>query len=589
MRGYVKWAVGLALSGEGDDSAAREHLERVDPLLRHLARRRQQREIEGCLQEIPNAELGRPMLQAVAKRLAAEPLDVSRRAPYWWATTLLSILVAASIAFIVFRIATAPEPFSPDDVAAVAESKDAYEKGGRPISLGEAGEELFGQQVGDFVIALDRQARKPSPEREAGLATAEKALLDESHKSLLGEEVYTALLNLAEACRATLVDGESVQGDVAELNAALAAAGLAYYIDEDSLNHEGGTTPLLYTHFVERVRVFEVPGAKAERALWLRRLDTVNYRTDMVGSTHRGESAAVIRRGLVDSVVHEDLLPALGKDASYDLWRASAKRQPPADEEVMEAKLGAQIRADFVAVGVGGGDADRLASVLSERDELFAELRSRAKAAGYRVALPSGYRFDMAPYRKLGESVGKRILRDLENLDDTLSSPEMARVYKTVRSSYVHSVEFHEIQHRLDYAREEVVPAVLARHMGKRREDGTLGAFDRRLVTEYSAYLAEVANSDVPFVSMAQPLSHAFNRRAGSRLYALAAIAVVESLCTAAGLEHADLIGYGRIERDALAKTFIKVLDLSTPELRKAARVAWKDAFGAEFVRPSVR
>lgn len=587
--GCVRWAVGVALAGEGDDTAARAHLQRVDPLLRPWARRRLQHEVEACLEADPNAPLGRPMLEAVAARLGVEPANAPRRAPRWWATALLTLAIVGSVAFVWYRIDSAPAPFVPSDLEAVAASKDAYEMGGRPLSLGAAGEKIFGTDIAAFVIALDRHARKPTADTEAALDAAEKTLLAEHHKQLLGDGVYAALANLVQACRVTLVDGESVQGDVAELNAALVAAGLGYFVGEDTLDHDDATSPLLYAYVVERVRVFDVPGGKTERTLWLRRLDKMNIRTNLVGSTHQGDRAAVIRRDLVDDVVHGDLLPVLGKDAPYDLWRASSSRVAFDAAKALEAAIGAKLRAEFAAVGVNRDDAQRLAERLKRRDELYSTVRSRAQSAGYQVALPSDYRFDMAPYRRLEQVVGRRVFTELEEIDEALGTPEMAEVYKLVRSAYVAAVEFHELQHRLDDARPEVAPEVLARHLGSRRADGSLGAFDGRLVTEYSAYLAELANADLPFTVLSSLLAHAFNRQPGFRLYALAAITVAERLCTELAIEHDDFIGYQEVEHPALAAAFLSLLDLDSEQIRAASRRAWESDFGAVLARPALR
>ncbi len=502
-------------------------------------------------------------------------------------TLVLALAGLLGGGFLWMRQRPSLKTFSPGDAEELPESKTAYQTGGRPLSLGTAGDSLFGDDLPAFVIALDRYARDRSPTTEAVLNDAETRLLRSEHQALVGAEVFAALAHVTEACRATLEDGEPPAGDIAELNQELATAGLGYHLEADTIEHDNGTSPLIYSYVVERVRLFDVDADQAERVLWLRRLDRINFKTDLLGSNDSDDPAAVVRRALIDEVVHEDLLPVLADEASYDVWRTPPTQR--ADQEAaLEAAVGAKLRDDFSSAGMRREDARELAKLLQERARLFDTMRSRARADGLTVAVPAGYRFDMAPYAQLSKVVGQRILRELEDIDEALGSEPMAKVYRAVRATYVHSIEFHELQHRLDDRRTPRVPAVLTRHV-RPGDDGSLGAFDARLVTELSAYLAELGNSETPFVVLAELSKHAFNRQPGERLYALAAIAVIESLCEAAGIEHADLIDQGAIERGHLAETLTALLELSPVELRNAAANAWHEAFAADLAHPRAR
>ena len=139
--------------------------------------------------------------------------------------------------------------------------------GARPHSLGKAGEELFGARFMEFVIALGKHAHAGEEDTERELDDAHDALIDPQYNSLVGEAVHRAIVNLAEACKATLIDGESVQGDVDELNAALAGQNLAYHIGTGQLRRGGRTLPILYSYAVELVRLYDIGDGAPERVL----------------------------------------------------------------------------------------------------------------------------------------------------------------------------------------------------------------------------------------------------------------------------------------------------------------------------------
>lgn len=588
-KGYVKWALNQELASDGDEQAARVHLQRVDPLLRGMSERRFQKELLSFLQSDPDAVSGRPILLGMAKAMGiVSPPKEQTRAPFWWATSLLTLVSVAALALVVNHQLNKAAPFVPDEMEAAVERVDAYVNGGRPLSLGDEGKELFGESLPAFVIALDRHSRKPTEKTKKKLESAQALFLDEKNKEQLGPDVFTAMQHLAEACQATLLDGEGVSGDVDELNAALEKRGLSYYIDSDVLTHSQGASPLLYSHFVEKVRVFQVGGKTTESVFWLRRLDSINYKTNMLGSTHRGATAAVIRRDLINEEVHEHLLPALGKEADFSLWSLSARERVPELRDDLEAQSGTKLRADFSNAGTELGDAENLAALLVKREQLFGQLSKRAQSSGYNVAIPTGYRFDMKPYRRLEGIVGKPVLRKLGNIDESLGEEDMASVYKSVRLAFVKSVEFHELQHRLDYQREERIPDALSAYLRPREEGEKLGAYSRRVVTEYSAYMAQIANSELPFVVLVLLSQNAFDQKSRSSVYMQAAVAVIESLCDKLGFEHEQFVVNRTINRLGIAKVFVNLLEVSPEILRKTAKEVWEEGFATKLVTPKV-
>lgn len=583
---HVKWAVSLALAGDGDDGDARRHLERIDPLLRGAAKRRLQNEIEAVLEEHPNTPTGRPLLEAVGKRLRSAPSKNAPR-PVWWATPLVGVLIAGGIAMAVLRVANEPEPFDPSRLDQVAESADAYVNGGSPMSLGEPGDKLFGEALPKLVIALDRHARKDEPVTEAGITRAEKNLLTEEHKALIGDEAFTSLTNLAAACRATLIDGEDVTGDVDELNAALAKKGLAYYIDSDTRNRTKATTVMLYAHFVERVRVYEVPGGNTERVLWLRRLDRLNQRTTLIGSTHDGSTAAVIRRNLVDTELMDKLLPMLKEGTAHGLWSLRGREKRAEYKFDVERLAGKKMRDEIIALGVNPKHANKLGALLAERDKLFVLLRTQASANNVRIRIPKSYRFDMEPFMVLRTVVGKQLLRDLEKIDKALAAPDMGAVYSRVRNAYVTAVEHHEVHHRIDD--HDTVPAALQPILGTVPEGERPSPFARRLMTELSAYLAEMGNSQLPVTTYVRLMGFVFDSGQWDSTYADTSLAITEALARALDIKYGALVANGSVNRSELAKLFTAILQKSPAELRAAAKKAYKETFGHDLAEPELK
>ena len=474
----------------------------------------------------------------------------------------------------------------------IPRSADAYQVGGRPLSLGPEGDALFAS-LADLVIALDRHARaggKEGSETATALATVEAKLLSPAHQRLLGEPVFAALRDLVAACRATLVDGEAVREDADRLNAALAAAGLGYYVDEDTLDHDGGTTPLLYAHAVERVQVFDVPGREPERVLWLRRLDDLNLRTNLVGSTHDGSTAAVIRLELVELVLMDYLLPALAADAHCTLWPVPASVRAPRAKFELERRCGERVRAEMAEAGLDPERSAALADLLAEREDRFSELRDVARERGYRIAEPAGtYEVDLEPYRQLAPAGGAGILRELDRIEAELRSPAMVQLRDRVRDAYLGSVEIHEVQHRLDTERKQRVPEALVAHAGAVADGAEPSAFQRRLITETSAYLAEIAAADIPFTVMLRLSRYALDDDQWDSTYSDTAVAVIAALARELGIEHGELIANRRFVREEIGGVALAMLDRSGEELRAAARAAWQRVFQAELPRPTLR
>ena len=509
---------------------------------------------------------------------------------------IAGLLAAAALgggAFLVLRggdEAPASEPaVAPVEIP---RSADAYQTGGRPLSLGPEGDALFAS-LSDFVVALDRHARAggaEGSETAARLAKVEAELLSPAHRELLGEPVFAAFADLVAACRATLVDGEAVREDADRLNAALAAAGLGYHVDEDTLDHEGGTTPLLYAHTVERVRVFDVPGREPERVLWLRRLDRLNFQTNLVGSTHEGSTAAVIRLDLVEQVLMEYLLPALAVDAHCSIWPVKASVRAPRAKFELERRCGERVRAELAAAGLDPERSAALADLLAEREDRFSELRDVVRERGLRLASPPAtYEVDLEPYRPLAKDGGEGVLRELERIEKELRSPAMVQLRDRVRDAYLGAVEIHEVQHRLDTERKRAVPEALVAHAGAVPDGAEPSLFQRRLITETSAYLAEIAGSDIPFTTLLRLSHYVLDPDGWRSTYADTAVAVLAALARELDIEHGELIANRRFVREEIGGVALALLDRSGEELRAAARAAWQRVFQAELPRPTLR
>ena len=519
------------------------------------------------------------MLEAVAGDLGIEAISPDVRPPFWWPTIIAGLALVATAAFTVYHFTRETKLYDPRHVELETPTRDAYERGGRPLPLEGIGHQIFSERLTDYVIALDRHARARDDETRARLDTAYAHLLDDDARAALGDEVFEALTNVADSCRATLIDGDADGGDADELNDALTRAGLGYYVDYDTLGTSGGATALLYIHEVLRVQIYDVSGSEPVRVLRLRRLDTLSIQTNAVGSTHQGAGAAVVRLHLAADEILDRLLPTLGTDASYDLWNLRRGDRDSPVRGKLEARAGEVMRSDFENAGVSLDVGASMASLLAERDTLFDRFENEAKRRGYEIARPDTYRIDVDRYRSFEKFTSAKDVRRLERLDEDLGHPRFRPVYETIKEAYVSAVEVHEVQHRLDYRAEFIVPEVLEKYAGKTAHGYKPSRFARRLVTEFSAYLAEIAGSQLPRLVLVRLARNAFHTRNWSTTYAETAVGVIESLARELGIEHGPFVASGEVDREELAAVLLQILDLEPEMLQETTRAAFQTSF----------
>jgi hypothetical protein len=186
-------------------------------------------------------------------------------------------------------------------------------------------------------------------------------------------------------------------------------------------------------------------------------------------------------------------------------------------------------------------------------------------------------------------------LREWDEIHEGLLQEETYAAFLWLRDEYAVSVERHEVQHRLDFARELIpVPELLARRLGvTNRLDASLDTLAGRSCAELSAYLVTIAQPKrSPLLELVLLARFLFNQHSLGGPYAYAALAVYEGLGEELGVDVAGLLGTGRVHRPQLAQLFRAVLAHSPDELRAAATRLYQRQYGLpppEVSRKSVQ
>jgi hypothetical protein len=185
--------------------------------------------------------------------------------------------------------------------------------------------------------------------------------------------------------------------------------------------------------------------------------------------------------------------------------------------------------------------------------------------------------------RDLELRIPRAELREWDEIHEELLREEIRAAFVWLRDDYAASVERHEVQHRLDFARELIpVPEILARRLGvENRLDASLDTLPGRSCAELSAYLVSIAQAErSPLLDLTLLARFLFNKHSLGGPYAYAALAAFEGLGEELGVDVAEILGTGRVHRPQLAKLFLAVTRHPPDELRAAAARLYQREYG---------
>jgi hypothetical protein len=364
------------------------------------------------------------------------------------------------------------------------------------------------------------------------------------------------------------------------------ARGLPYFLESTLIRsrRDDVTLPVIYAYYVERES--QLRGAdRAVRALHVRRLDNLNIATAAMGYTKPSSAVALILLDHVEGHLIQYVLPAVveeGDTVLVDL--ESLDPESPWQRELRE-RSSAIVRDAYASLpGVSPAAVQELGKLIYRRRELVRSWMKALDKRNIRLRTPSR----LIPEANYAEELRGRVsgaeLREWNALHERLLEEDVLQAFDAVRDQHARSIEQHESQHQLDYARKtEKMPEVIAAVMGV-KGDGALeeGSFNEYVVGEVSAYLAEIARApESPALLLMVLLQSAFNADEWGGAYCYAALAVLDAIGRELGLPDEKLTGYGRVLRDKVTSRFVAVTGKPPEEIRKAARRAWEGAFGA--------
>ncbi len=543
--------------------------------------------------------------EAIAQAFHEARARLPARPPrFWWATALTVAAALSVAAGLVFAARAPSAPLRPDaSERAAPPPSGAFAAGGKP-SAGEAAlRRAFAADAPGYFVALDRWASaRRDGSGPAEVAEAERAL-DEARDRALAPDVrqalgegaaprLEALLATARVAAAGDADAGSASDDaffdaLGALDDALAAAGLGYFVDGDILADRGGPRRLTLAYFfeVERVVVF-ASGERRVRALEIRRIDHLNWTHTLLGFTRPHLSQALVMLDAIDQQLSTYLVPGLGEGAAVDIQDADEEPAPPWAAAV-RARAGEIVREEYGALpGLDREAATTLGRLAARRRALFASWQVEASKHGLTIQQPTRLLLatDAAALRPL---VPHDQLEELVSVDRALGEPRLDRVYGVLRDALGASIARHEVQHRLDLATrgERPMPAALEELVGPAYHDGKERTHALSARDELSAYLAELARDErTTRVNLGRLTRFLFDPRMAGTPECYAALVIVDGLEREVGGARpsagpAARIFRGKLDREAIAASYLALTQRPATELAAAAEKLWERLF----------
>jgi hypothetical protein len=538
--------------------------------------------------------------EAIAAAFAHE--SAGRRATisrFWWATALFvaALLAALSGAGITAYRFVVPPRFDASDRPAPP-PRGAFAGGGKPAVMSPAVSRALGEDLPDYLIALDQWSRARRENALAPRLAPLAASVDIARAKLLAPPVRAALGEGAAARFEELLTATREVGSSAAPRPAndpmllatgafddeLAAAGLGYFVDGDVITdlRTGHRLVIIYAFTVESVSLFTSNGATV-RALDLRRLDHLNWSQALLGFTRPHLREALVLLDQVDEQLCTYVLPGLGKAARIALFDPADESVSPATRDAVEIRAGELTRSEYSgAPGLDPGRAERLGALLTRRRELFEGFEKRVSARGLVLVTPSKLRLDKDYEAALAGAVPRGELDDLHALDEEVGEKPFLETYARLRDVLVDSVERHEAQHRLDYARPDPLPMPkpLEALVGPAGE-GESRRFPFQTRAELSAYLAELSRDErTTRVNLTMIARFLFSKQMQGMAECYSAVVIFEGLAEELGIPRTGkLVSGGNISRERAAEIYLALTALPKEALRAGAGRLWAKLF----------
>jgi hypothetical protein len=561
-------------------AAAFEALEGLDPLARLVVRRRLWRIVKRADFETTRSDLRHRYLLAYLLGAGAKPTDpddiesveaqaqaiappsaVGTRVP-WLSLSVLCVLLALGAAG--YGVREWLRPFSP---------------------IATPAGELLGRKLSAHVVALANGDTEGALRTAAELRTHAPLVLGEPAARELGAVMghMDRLVKSSGPPEPELVS--AYERSVVKLDAALATSGQPFFLDAELRSFRDRAQPVLMSYYVQAEA--RVAGSHPNiRVVRLWRLDDLNITQGLVGFTRPGIDAAIVLLDQAEEALVRVTLPAAAPNGRVELVDDETRaRGAPWVAEVEEAATKVTV-AYYKSLGEPRTtEAMRLGTLLLRRRNLIRKWQATLSGMGLQLNVPRRLFPDVDYAKELWLKIPREDLADWRELQSELR--ERLPAFEALREGFVQSVEQHEVQHSLDFARGTLeIPDFLCQMTGcdDRRASGA--TFAGRARDEASAYLAEIARTPGSARAELVVLS-AFvldqEHLNQSAAYGYAVTSVYVAIARALGIDVEAALGRGTIRRERVAKLAMLVWDKSDAELRAAARSAYLAEYKAEL------
>ncbi len=446
---------------------------------------------------------------------------------------------------------------------------------------------VLSRTLGDYVVVVDR----PAPS-DGALARLRDSASDDRAKRALGNGTAAAMGHLLDTTRALAEASpkgiarktDAFFAATTTLDQSLQAAKLPYFVDADLLPRPGSPAPLLFSFYIQRDKQVAAAGRHI-RVVYLWRLDTLNVRQNYLGYTRARTPAALVLLDQIEDELVRFALPAIPPGQPAELFDENTRLSHPDEVKAIEAKAGEVLRRHYASMPPDlRSDAKRVGELLAKRRTLVEKWQLTLRGQGLELRVPDR----LIPREKYSKDLQLRIprdqLREWDDVHETLLEPATLRAFERLRDRYAASVERHEVQHRIDYARGlvPVPPLVVSMLNVDNPLDAKPGSLAARTRDEMSAYLAELAGKqDSPLLALVLLSRFVLDRDLSGGAYFYATLAVFEGIGQELGLDVDSILGHG--DRQSFAKLVFAVVKHTPAEIQKAAGRCWEKQFNAKL------
>jgi hypothetical protein len=342
--------------------------------------------------------------------------------------------------------------------------------------------------------------------------------------------------------------------------------------------------PIVLAFYVEREA--EVSSdAGPERVLWSWRLDHLNVKQSYLGYTRPRSGAALVLLDQIETELVTYVLPALPEGEGVVLVDVESLDGDAKWQAELAKRCGEVVRA-YIASGSGVDSAaiTRLGVLLARRRTLVEKWRTSIAGLGLTLRVPKRLIPEADYSAELDVRVPRGDLYEWNDIHEELLSSRMEKAFVSVRDRYARDVERHEVQHRLDFARDLIpVPDALAKQLDIRNTlDAPSNSVPGRARDELSAYLAAMGSTDdSPMLTLVLLGRFVFDESWLRDPYAYAAFVAIDEMAREVGVaDSGPLVAPGRIRREAMSQRFLALLSKSPKEIHDAACRVWERLYG---------